>query len=88
MIAETLSGCGLSTPDFLIEAEFDTRSWQSDWTELSSNQRLPAIYSDRGAALVGLGSRERLRLFLASGLFSTANLDETSEVNVSREANA
>jgi predicted DsbA family dithiol-disulfide isomerase len=86
VVAEVLSECSLSRPDFLIEAEHDIRTWQTEWAESPSQHRLPMLNSDRGATLTGLGTRERLRLFLASGLFTPHQLGETCMANFGQPA--
>jgi len=76
-VSDIAASCGITLQTLpLADAFREALEWQSEWQSGPFNGRLPALRSERGATLLGLGTHERLKIFLASGLFSSRNWNE------------
>ena len=79
VIDAVAADCGIQLPEgFERRAAFndDASVQQTEWEAGGFDRRLPVMQSPHGTTLLGLGSRERTRLFIESGRISTSYGDE------------
>lgn len=77
VVSDVVAACDISLTSLpLAEAFGDALEWQNEWQSGDFDGRLPALRSDRNATMLGLGTVDRLRIFLASGLFSSRNWND------------